>query len=390
MSRIRSNRARRLSWWTPKIPRRVELLLAGLLVLGTLGCGSDSAPSGDVLDESWFSLNGETSSAPNAPASQTETRARLGLALEEGARFPLHKVVEKTLTQLTPQGPMESTERIEMFMAVTVEEIRGRSKKFRILYSRVKYDSQIGNERVHYDSQQPSHSLSESVLAYHGMVNNGFSFWVGADNRVTDVVDFNEFLRRCLAQVPAQKSEAVSEILAQYSGQEGIANFVDDTIGLLPYDPDSKDGTSVVRLGGHWSKSRHFNEPVPMSLNNTYTLKDLNEEIAKIEILGDVVPAAAVSNPRQDVSLQILRGHSAGTCTIDRKTGLPLNSRIDHQMSMNVQLNGLQFEQQKRVVTSIRMFPEQSDQRLEQFAFGEEEAGPAGLNLTPASHSEYR
>ncbi len=390
MSRIRSNRARCLSPGVPRISRRAELLLACLLLVGVLGCGSDATPSGEVLDESWFSLNGDQKSAPNAPASQTEARARIGLALEEGARFPLHKVVEKTLTLATPQGPMESTERIEMFMAVTVEEIRGRSKRFRIMYTRVKYDSQIGNERIQYDSQQPSYTLAESVLAYHGMVNNGFSFWVGADNRVTDVVDFNEFLRRCLSQVPAQKSDAVTEILAQYSGQEGIANFVDDTIGLLPYDPDSEDGTSVVRLGGHWSRSRHFNEPVPMSLNNTYTLKELNEEVAKVEILGDVVPAAAVSNPRQDVSLQILRGHSAGTCTIDRKTGLPLNSRIDHQMSINVQLNGLQFEQQKRVVTSIRMFPEQSEQRLEQFASGEENATSPGLNLTPASHSEYR
>ncbi len=372
------------TWISPTVALGVWLLIS------LTGCNSETVvETGEVLDESWFSLEQTGKAAPNAPAGDVVAKASLGVNLERGTKFPLQKIVEKTLTQSTLQGPIESTERIELFISVTVEELRDRNKKFRILYNRVKYDSNLGGQIVHYDSQQPQYPLPDTVLAYHGMVNNGFSFWVGADNRITDVVDFSDFLRRCLAQVPVHKSEAVSQTLASYSGQEGIANFVDDTIGLLPYDPNSADGSSVVRLGGHWSKSRHYNEPVPMSLNSTYTLKELNDDYAKVEVLGDVVPAAAVSNPQQGMSFQVLQGHSAGTCTIDLKTGLPLNSRIDHQMSMSVQLNGIQFDQHKRVVTSIRMFPEQEQGRVQQFAADEEsQPGPTGLSLTPVSRPQ--
>jgi len=354
------------------------------------GCSSEKPAGDDILDESWFSLE-EDGNAPtpaaDAPADPAVSKARLTVNLEPGAKFPLKKTVEKTLTQSTLQGPVENTERIELFMSVTLEETRDQNKKFRILYNRVKYESNLNGQKVQFDSTQPAGNVPTQALAYRGMVNNGFSFWVGADNKITEVVDFNSFLQRCLNHVPPHMADSVSQSLAHYSGQEGIANFVDDTIGLLPYDPQSPDGSSVVRLGGHWSKSRHFNDPVPMSLHSTYTLRDLTDNYAKVEVMGDIVPAAAVSNPTQEVSLQIKGGHSVGTCTIDRETGLPLDSHMDHQLTMSVQLNGMQFDQQKRVVTTVKMYPEQSQDEQSTITAGQQSQQNGGLTLTPASQT---
>ncbi|MBR9800342.1 hypothetical protein GYB59_00965 [bacterium] len=365
----------------------VSLLLVTAVCLLS-GCNSETPPTDDVLDESWFTLEEDGDSpepAADAPADPAVSKARLTVNLQPGAKFPLRKTVEKTLTQSTLQGPVETTERIELFMSVTLEEVQDQNKKFRILYNRVKYESNMNGQRVLFDSTQPAGNVPTQALAYRGMVNNGFSFWVGADNKITEVVDFNSFLSGCLAHVPSHLADSVSQSLAHYSGQEGIANFVDDTIGLLPYDPQSPDGSSVVRLGGHWSKSKHFNDPVPMSLHSKYTLRELTDKYAKVEVMGDIVPAAAVSNPEQEVSLQIQSGHSIGTCTIDRETGLPLDSHMDHQLSMSVQLNGMQFDQQKRVVTTVKMYPEQSADTPSTITAGQQQNG--GLTLTPASQT---
>jgi len=338
--------------------RGLVLILAVCLLL-LPGCSSETKDSSEVLDESWFTLDEDGES--DAAASQAESRARLGVNLQQGDRFPLRKVVEKVLTQKSIQGSTQNREYIELDMAVTVEEIRDQKKRFSVRYNRVQYESDLTGQMVRYDSEQPALNVPDSVLVYQGMVDNGFSFWVGPDNKITDVVDFQQFVQKCLAQVPSDQADRTARILAQYSGQDGIANFVDDTIGLLPYDPNSPDGSAVVRLGGNWTKSRHYNEPVPMSLKNTYTLRDLNQEYAKVEILGDVAPASATSGTGSaQISLQVRDGHSIGSCTIDRKTGLPLESRIDHLLNMTVQAGALQFEQQKRVVTSIRMFPDQN------------------------------
>ena len=372
-----------------------RLVTFGLLVcvaclFAISGCNKSAEQGGEILDESWFASADQEEESADAPADTTESTARLGVQLKEGARFPLQKVVEKTLTQSTLQGPVESRERIELFMSVTVDEIRDQNKKFSVRYNRVRYQSEFNGRQVVYDSRQPPYPIPDAALAYHGMVNNGFSFWVGADNRISDVVDFHEFLQRCLSAVPAQKADLVAETLAQYSGQEGIANFVDDTIGLLPFDPNSKDGTTIVRLGGSWTKSRHFSNPVPMLLNVKYTMKELNDSVAEIEIEGDISPSAAVSSTdKKPVALQVQDGFSMGDCTIDRKTGLPIRSRIDHVINMAVQVNGRQFKQQKRVVTSIRMFP---DQEMDSPAQSTAQRTPrkSDLVLRPASQQKQK
>jgi hypothetical protein len=54
-------------------------------------------------------------------------------------------------------------------------------------------------------------------------------------------------------------------------------------------------------------------------------------------------------------------GNAFGTCTIDRSTGLPLESKVERYLEMNVRLpNGLAFEQRKRTVTTIQAFPQQT------------------------------
>ena len=65
------------------------------------------------------------------------------------------------------------------------------------------------------------------------MVNNGFSFWLGSDNQITELVDFPQFLSRCLKDIPAYEREKAVQLLAASAGKDGVANFVDDSIGLF-------------------------------------------------------------------------------------------------------------------------------------------------------------
>lgn len=364
--------------------RLLGLLFCAIGLFSISGCNQSAEDTGEIVDE-WFSTGDEELQSSDAPSSSDDSSVRLGVQLSQGARFPLQKVVEKTLTQYTLQGPVENRERVELFMSVTVDEIRGQDKKFSVRYNRVQYSSDMNSQRIVYDSQHPPYPIPDAVLAYHGMVNNGFSFWVGPDNKITEVVDFHSFMQRCLMGVPKHKADQVAETLSQYSGQDGIANFIDDTIGLLPYDPNSKDGSMIVRIGGHWTKSRQYTNPVPMTLTNKYKLLELNDSIAQIEIQGEILPSAAVTSSHQvPVSLQIQDGHSIGSCTIDRKTGLPLQSRVDHLLNMTVQMNGHQFKQQKRVVTSIRMFPDQNSGEASQET-ARKAPRKSDLVLTPAS-----
>src|SRR5207248_1837630 len=85
--------------------------------------------------------------------------------------------------------------------------------------------------------------------------------------------------------------------------------------------------------------------------------------IAEIDITGTVSPSATYgpsNQPNPEVNVTIRGGTSLGNCLLDRRTGLPMQSRVEQSLEMNVRLaDGSEFDQQKTTVTTIKYFPEQ-------------------------------
>tara|TARA_R110002095_G_scaffold120882_2_gene105225 strand:+ start:2464 stop:3606 length:1143 start_codon:yes stop_codon:yes gene_type:complete len=306
--------------------------------------------------------------AQNASLSQEKVEV-LELNLSVNQRFPMIKTVEQTLSQASAVGISHSRSKLELILALTVEEIQADGRKrFKVRYTGVKYSHDIAGERVEYDSNRANGPAPPEVQAYQRLVNNGFSFWIGADNKIDELVGFDDFLERCLQNTSTDQRETVLAKISESSGDDGIANFIDDSIGLLPYNIDENHKGGAIRVGETWVKTRRLTQPIPMVLKTEYTLRELNDKIASINIAGDIA-ASKINSPMNQkgnsVQLHIRGGKSFGTCLIDRKTGLPLESKIDRFLETTVKLtNGKEFEQQKHIITTIKAFPHQEDRPL--------------------------
>ncbi|WP_437206107.1 DUF6263 family protein [Planctomicrobium sp. SH664] len=328
--------------------------LAALLLL--CGCSDRGRPGNKEPDlPAWLSddtptpggTNSEILFANDAPVS-------LGLALKPGDQFPLRKVVEQELQQDTVQGtPQTNRSRLELMFAITVLEQREGRTKLGVRYSRVRYSHDVAGEHVEYDSTRPTAELPLSVLAYHDMVNDGFAFWLGPDNQILEVDGLTEFLNRCLARVPEDQRQNVVLGMEAGSGETGIANFVDNSIGLLPCGTQSRPGDS-------WDRQQHVSRPIPMHINNRYTLKELSNNLAVIDIRGAITPSTTVNmlDDGNGVRVLVNGGETLGSCSIYRDTGLPKESRVDRTIDMTVVLSSaISFRQRKRIMTSIESFP---------------------------------
>jgi len=118
----------------------------------------------------------------------------------------------------------------------------------------------------------------------------------GPDNKIVELVGFEEFLQRCLQNTPASQRETVLAKISESSGDDGIANFIDDSIGLLPYNIDENHKGGAIRVGETWMKTRRLTQPIPMVLKTEYTLRELNDKTATINIAGDIA-ASKISSP---------------------------------------------------------------------------------------------
>jgi len=294
---------------------------------------------------------------PVEPTADDSQELRLQMAA--GDVFPLIKTIDETITQQTEDGPLQSKTRIELLLAIRVQEVRDGRKRLRVDYRRVKYEQDIAGETVEYDSTSPGEMIPPAAQAYHGLVDNGFEFWIGPDNRILDLVDFEAFLNRCVVHVPeAQRRDVMTRFL-KTSGDEGVANFIDDSIGLLPYRDKS------VSVGDQWTRRRQVLRPVPLHITQTCTLKRLDEEIAEIDIQGSIAPAATYGpsdQPQGGLQLIVRGGDTVGHCRIRSKTGLPERSEIRRVYDMLVRYpDGRQFSQTKDSHTVIEVFSPQGE-----------------------------
>jgi hypothetical protein len=364
-------------WWNPSALETIQMhgrndlpaaMLAIVCLLALPGCGWWNGQADDVEEDPI--LTAEDPADEDSSTGSAAQKQKLELNLKPGDRFPLVKTVEHTLRQPAPEGWSVSRSNLEMLLSVTVNEIhdvdpaqqppepRAGQKKLLVQYHRVRFGQELpGRNKVDYDSDAPVLPISLAALGYHGLKDNGFEFWLSASNQILEIVGFDQFLDRCLRDVPPARKQQVRAAMAATTGGDGITNFVEDSIGLLP--------TTAVREGDGWTRERQVLQPVPMYTSTRYTLRRITDEIAEIDILGSISPSAtfgSANQPNNELNVTIRGGTSLGSCLLDRRTGLPMQSRVEQSLDMNVHLaDGSEFEQHKTTVTTIKYFPEQGD-----------------------------
>lgn len=351
------------------------LLISCCAALAGCGCSTEDEepPAGEVIDVSRQDASEEVAKnkkkkKASKPAKkrtvQKPPTERLALKLEVGQTFPLVKTVEQTLTQELPTGPATSTSRLELQLSLSVESKSDDGKKLlRVTYDRVKYAHSLPGEEVSYDSARGQAPVPAAVLAYTGLINNSFSFWLGADNQLIELVGYERFLEQCLRHVPPARRGAMTAALADGTQSERIATLIDESIGLLPYGVDDTQEKAAINVGESWTRKRTETRPVAMRLETEYTLSEIDERLAQIDVKGRIKPASGVLPDVQqvsaqkapgDVSIAVKNGYTSGYCHVARKTGMPVASRVERHLDMLVQMpDGTTFPQHKSIVTTI-------------------------------------
>jgi len=339
------------TWW----------MLAGMVVIGGLALFGGFGSSDDAPDpQEEFAEDPVLSDVEvTAPPTEPEPKSPAGLELRMPIQqpLPLLKTVEQVLVQKTPAGERISRSSLELAVTMRLEEkADDGSRLLSVVYNRVRYRQDLAGRTFVFDSTRPAERLPVEALPYKGLVGNGFSFWIGKDHRIIKPVGFADFLQRCIREVPQQERQRVLLAFSD-AADEGVANFVDDSIGFLPPMPDVKEDDS-------WIRDRRLTKPIPLYLESQCTLKRLTEAYAEVDIDGSIAATKTFSPQNAaaaDVQVIVRGGRSRGRCEIDRETGLPLHSEIKRYVDMEVQLaDGQTFNQQKITTTTIRLFPQQS------------------------------
>lgn len=315
----------------------------------------------DLADEKEAGVKTAAHSAPDEfePRIDQAKAERLMLNLKVGEKFPLMKNVTQTVVQQGAGGDRRSQSKLDLAIALSVREHpesgpHAGEYLFDVKYLKVKYEQDVLGQRLRFDSNDNSAEVPPQLQTYQRLIGNGFGFWLKQDNQISELVGFDEFLKRCVEGTAANNQVQASNLIANTTGTEGLANFVDDSVGLLPQ--------TAIRMGDTWSINRQVLQPIAMKIVSRYSLTGLDETNAEISILGQISPIASASTDGQNQPLNVVveGGQLFGSCTIDRRTGLPVHSQVNQELTMRVKMaDQPEFQQRKQSITTIRAYAPQ-------------------------------
>lgn len=345
--------------------------LVTMLFIGLSGCGYfGGAATDDDVDVADLegAKAGSLDDASNAISMESLPDAQaLELKLNVGDRFPLMKAVENRLTQKDNSGNITvNSSRTEMMLSLVVDEVRqDGSKLLTAHFHRVQYDQDIAGKRISFSTERSSGPIPPEALLYSGLANNGFSFRLGPNNKIVELIGFSDFLQRCLKHVPQQYLPTVQQQLEATRSEDGIANFIDESIGLLPYSDDPAHPAVSIREGMGWDlEARRIDVPIPMVVTMKCMLKELNKHAAEITLIGSIKgPPNVVRMMAADgeVKIFVRGGTCTGSCLVDRATGLPTRSEIQRSLDMVVETHdGQRIQQNKTTLSTITSFLDQN------------------------------
>lgn len=335
---------------------RLIYLLA--LFLTVSGCQRAEDPSAAPTTRDETNLG--TSAIPVAQAEPADL-LDLRLRVEAGDRFPLIKTVRQSVLQQSSSGEATADTELELHIVLKVEAVSDESVVFHIRYSRVRFVQDGQGRRAIYDSAKPRAKIPFAAVPFAGLVGNGYSVRVGRDHQIKEMIGHDEFLQRCIAGVPLDRRQNLMNEIAVRFGDEGVAGFIPDTIGLLPFDADAKaEIASRVQEGDSWKYERHLMQPVPVHLKSTCRVVRVSERQAEIDIAGRVTPGKTYATAQRtgSSSVSIRGGSTMGVCIVDRRTGLPIDVQRTEILQVDVAApDGSQVRQDKRIETFVRLFP---------------------------------
>jgi hypothetical protein len=256
-------------------------------------------------------------------------QVQLGLKLEEGDVYRL-RVISQSITATSSESGDSTTYDTSGFdVTFTVAEVDEDGNT----WIDAVYDWAMANTRAGTGEVEPPEEVDPSEEGLGELEGKGFSFRVGPNGEVLEIAGHNDLLDAVLEEVGLTDEEiqlGLGQMMESLIGDDGLKAQLSDIIISYP------DGR--VAVGDSWTVNVELPGMLALLVESTYTLRELDEGIATIDVVSTVqtdADAYPVSLTLYDMSYDLL-GSSEGVIEVEVETGWATSATITSTMSGEV------------------------------------------------------
>lgn len=265
------------------------------------------------------------------PASK---KMELQFKLEKGKTYEQTISLTSTTTQ-TFQGTEQVVEQaVSAKTSMELKEAGEKTDTYTMWYNNINLGvSQAGNEqKFNSDTTQLTTVDPMSNLFSH-LVNSKFEATFDRKGKVQSVSGLEEIITDATSGLGPQGAAVAPQISASF-GDNGLTKNIELITAIIPDEP--------VKEGSTWTNKQFTSSGLPLILNNTYTLKKVDNGIATIDVAGklSVDPANSTADLQGMEATYFMDGTRTGTIQMEVATGWVKSAEFNDSIAGSVTLAG--------------------------------------------------
>jgi len=248
----------------------------------------------------------------NLSAQDTESpKLDLHLNLVAGDSYLYSVSVDQKMIQEIIGEQLEMNQKLNTDYKYTIESNDGESIKIKASCERMQLTVDYPGDQIEYNSE-----LKGSDSRFSGLDNLiGKPFYLFLDNKGN-----------------IHKTEGFKELGAELKSNEFVRQLFTDSALINSLNMDIYPA-SPVSVGTSWNKLAYIDlMNVKLQNNLSYTLEGTSEDIAWVNVNGDITGMADNSDLKMD-----LKGSQTGTIETDLKSGLISSGNIQTEIEASIQ-----------------------------------------------------
>ena len=203
-------------------------------------------------------------------------------------------------------------------------------------YSHIIIDVDLMGQKMFYDSRVRDTSGSDMANTYakifEKVIGRKFTVTISPKGKVMEV----KGLKEIMASLEKASSEpAAKKLIGETFDEKKLISNYESAYKIFPDNP--------VKIGDSWTQKRSVESIFPIELNAGYTLKEVNNGIAKIVATGDF------NMKNDDVEANGIKmktdlaGNYDGVYQMDINTGMSNTAAISMPIKGTMEVMGLEF-----------------------------------------------
>ncbi|OLP17634.1 hypothetical protein BST81_15025 [Leptolyngbya sp. 'hensonii'] len=269
----------------------------------------------------------------------SNNQTKLQLRLEEGKSYNFRFSSDQKISQ-TLMGQQQSVNQfVAMGYSFKVLDVdKDGVMTVQVTYDSVQFKQSGATGTIEYDSTKDAKSTNPLTLGFSALVGKSFSMKIRPDGGVQDIQGadalINDMIKALKIPEGPLKDALMGNMKDQF-GDQALKEMMERSLNIYPTQP--------VKVGDSWQKKVTMTKGFPIIMDTTWTLKELKNGVATVEVVSKLAPNSAAPPIRlepMEMSYN-LTGSQQGTLQLNQQTGFVNQAKLNQNISGQMEMKGI-------------------------------------------------